>query len=367
METIFQEFSGYHGTLVKPYYWLYPNHHCVRCPYHIRTGEDSRVTYGEFYEAFGFPYGPTTPENRQLLFYEVKSLDGAVIQKGQASNCAHSDLHVESMLFQRNGYLDSFIYQHNPVGYLTLYTNLTPCNEYGHFCISKIYDLLLKYPDMRLDIYFSQLYHVAEEFPASYWNKEALRSLAGHWPRVTLNPLSNGIWKTVLYSFVKEVPESTLYQPILPVRASADRYNAHMIHLITGVKPYFVDVPPVFQPQEKERVPEYQREKINPTSLPQPQTGFSPYYPMFASHIPSIPVPKSYRPIEANSKPKNVVRHLNMPGNISGDMNFRDIVANARKTNEVIITEEVVKKTDTEANRSRRHKRDIYSAKKSKR
>ncbi|XP_069825070.1 putative C-_U-editing enzyme APOBEC-4 [Dendropsophus ebraccatus] len=356
METIFQEFSGHNGTLVKPYYWLYPNHNCVKCPYHIRTGEDSRVTYGEFYEAFGFPYGPTMPENKQLIFYELKSFNGAVIQRGQATNCAQSNLHAESMLFERDGYLDSFIYQHHPVGYLTLYTNFTPCNEFGQCCIGKIYDLLQRYPEIRLDIYFSQMYHVAEEFPASFWNKEALRSLAGHWPRVTLNPLSNGIWNTVLYAFVKEVPENTLFQPILPARASADRYNAHMIHLITGIKPYFVDAPLISQPQETKRLSEYQREKVNPSVLPQPQTGFFPYYPMFVSRMPlvSIPAP-GYGPIEASSKPKHIVRHLNMPGNVRGDVDISDVVSNSRKFNEVIIIED---ETVKGARRSKRKKTD---------
>ncbi|XP_075688371.1 putative C-_U-editing enzyme APOBEC-4 [Rhinoderma darwinii] len=364
MEHIFQEFSGYNGTLVKPYYWLYPNQNCVKCPYHIRTGEDSRVTYGEFYEAFGFPYGPTMPKNKQLIFYEIKAFNGAVIQKGQVTNCTHANLHAESMLFEKQGYLDTFLYQHNPVGYLTLYANFTPCNEYGHCCISKIYDLLLRYPDMRLDIYFSHMYHVAEEFPASFWNKEALKSLAGHWPRVTLNPLSNGVWKTVLYAFVKEVPESTLYQPILPARASADSYNAHMIHLITGIRPYFVDTPSVSQPQETKRLPEYQRDKMNSNFLPQPQNGFFQFYPWFAPGKPFIPASNGRK--EDASKPTQIVRHLNMPMNISGEINSNDIVPNAKKIKEVLITEQVVREKGKEAKRNRRNK-NTDSVKKSNR
>ncbi|KAG9483369.1 putative C-_U-editing enzyme APOBEC-4 [Eleutherodactylus coqui] len=351
METIFQEFSGYNGTLVKPYYWLYPSHNCLKCPYHIRTGEESRVTYGEFYEAFGFPYGPTMPENKQLIFYEIKAFNGAAIQKGQVTNCTLFNLHAESMLFEKHGYIDSFLYQHIPVGYLTLYTNFTPCNEHGHCCISKIYDFIMRYPEMRLDIYFSQMYHVAEEFTFSFWNKEALKSLAGHWPRVTLNPLSNGVWRTVLYAFVKDIPESTLYQPILPARASADSYNAHMIHFITGIKPYFVDDPIVSQPQESKRLPEYQREKIYPTFFPQPQQGFFQSYPMFMSHLPITQGPK-----EVTSKPIQIVRHLKMPVDIGKVVNSSDMAPNARKMDEVIVTEQLVKEKGKEVKRDRRRK-----------
>ncbi|XP_044156410.1 putative C-_U-editing enzyme APOBEC-4 [Bufo gargarizans] len=364
METIFQEFSGYNGTLVKPYYWLYPNHNCVKCPYHIRTGEDSRVTYGEFYEAFGFPYGPTMPENKHLIFYEIKAFNGAVIQRGQATNCTYSNLHAESMLFESQGYLDSFLHQHSPVGYLTLYANFTPCNEYGHYCISKIYDLLIRYPDLRLDIYFSQFYHVAEEFPTSFWNKEALKSLAGHWPRVTLNPLSNGVWKTVLYAFVKEVPENTLYQPILPARASADSCNAHTIHFITGIKPYFVDAPPVSQHQETKSLPESRRDKKIPPFFPLPQNSFFQHYPTLASRLPFMPA--SHGPKEVSLKPKHIVRHLNMPTGKSEEMNLSNVVPHERKVNEVVITEQVVKEKNKEAKIHRR-KKNTDSETKSKR
>ncbi|CAN2390030.1 Apolipoprotein B mRNA editing enzyme catalytic, partial [Pristimantis euphronides] len=347
METIFQEFPGYNGTLVKPYYWLYPSHKCVKCPYHIRTGVYSRVTYGEFYEAFGFPYGPTMPKDRQLIFYEIKTLNGAAIQKGQVTNCTQSNLHAESMLFEKHGYLDSFLCQHNPVGYLTLYTNFTPCNEYGHCCISKIYELIMRYSEMRLDIYFSQMYHVAEDFPAAFWNKEALKSLAGHWPRVTLNPLNNGVWKTVLHAFVKEVPESTFYQPILPARASADSYNACMIHFITGIKPYFVDDSPASQPQETKCISDHQSEKNHSACFPQSQNSFFQPYPVFVSHLPFIPASDS--PKLVTSKPKQIVRHLKMPVDRSGELNSSNIAPNGRKINEVVITEQVGKEKDKDA------------------
>ncbi|XP_063796281.1 putative C-_U-editing enzyme APOBEC-4 [Pseudophryne corroboree] len=357
MENIFQEFSGYHGTLVKPYYWLYSNQHCSKCPYHIRTGEESRVTFGEFYEAFGFPYGPTMPENKQLIFYEIKAFNGAVIQKGQVTNCTYSNIHGESILFDKHGYLDSFLYKHDSVGYLTLYANFTPCNEYGQCCISRMYDLLIKYPQMRLDIYFSQMYHIEEEFPVAVWNREALKSLAGHWPRVTLNPLSDGIWKTVLYGFVKEVPETTLYEPILPARATADSYNAYMIHLITGIKPYFVTEPPVSQPQETNSLPEYYREKRHFNSVPWLQNGNNNIYPFFIPRMPFV-LP-SHVQTELASKPKLVVRHLNMPGSVSGGKDLSESFPNVKKSNEVSITKQVVRGKEKSLMENRKKKRKV--------
>ncbi|XP_040215729.1 putative C-_U-editing enzyme APOBEC-4 [Rana temporaria] len=355
METVFQEFSSYHGTLVKPYYWLNPNQNCSKCPYHIRTGEESRVTYGEFYETFGFPYGPTMHEDKQLIFYEIKSFNGTVIQKGQVTGCAASNIHAEAMFFEKHGYLDYLLYQHDSVGYITLYANFTPCNEYGHYCISKMYDILIKYTQMRLDIYFSQMYHVEVNFPSAVWNRDALKSLAGHWPRVTLNPLSDGIWKTVLCTFVKEVPETTMNQPILPIRASADRHNAYMIHVITGIKPYFVEEPPVPQPEETRLQPKYQRHNVKYNVAPQPPTGFQQYFPFFALQIPFVPAFQSQR--ELMTKPKQVVRHLNMPMNLNEKANKSEFIPSARKFTKVVNTERTVWESDKETTRNKRKKK----------
>nr|DBA18216.1 TPA: hypothetical protein GDO54_016491 [Pyxicephalus adspersus] len=339
METVFQEFSGYHGTLVKPNYWLYPNQNCSKCPYHIRTGEESRVTYKEFYEAFGFPYGPTMHEDQQLIFFEIKSFNGAILQKGHATSCAASNLHAESILFQKHGYLDSFLYQHDSVGYITLYANFTPCNEYGHYCISQIYDLLIKYSQMRLDIYFSQLYHVDISSPSAVWNRDALKSLAAHWPRVTLNPL---------------IPETTLNQPILPIRASADRHNAYMIHVITGIKPYFVEDPPVTQPEETRRQPNYQGHKVKSVTS-QPPNGFNQFSPFFVPQISFVPAFQSQK--ELMTKPKQVVRHLNMPMISIEDTNRRKFERNARKGNVVSSTEQTEWGNNKESTKNRRKKK----------
>ncbi|XP_018408456.1 PREDICTED: putative C-_U-editing enzyme APOBEC-4 [Nanorana parkeri] len=355
METVFQEFSTYQGTLVNPYYWLYPNQNCSKCPYHIRTGEESRVTYKEFYETFGFPYGPTMHENKQLIFYEIKAFNGAVIQKGQVTNCAVSNIHAESILFEKHGYLDSFLYQHDSVGYITLYANFTPCNEYGHYCISKMYDLLIKYTQMRLDIYFSQMYHVEVSFPSAVWNRDALKSLAGHWPRVTINPLSDGIWKTVLCAFVKEVPETTTNQPILPIRASADRHNAYMIHVITGIKPYYVEDHPMPQPEETRYQPKYQRHKVQNNLAPQPPYGFYQYSPFFVPQKSIVPAFQSQK--ELMTKPKQVVRHLSMPMDLNERSNGSEFIFNARNVNEVVSTEQIVSEKDKESTRNRRKKK----------
>ncbi|CAH2311913.1 U-editing enzyme APOBEC-4 [Pelobates cultripes] len=359
MEYFFQEFSGYHGTLIKPYYWLYHNQYCLKCPYHIRTGEESRVTYGEFYEAFGFPYGPTMPENKQLIFYEVKAFSGEVLQKGQVTNCVSSNIHAESMLFEEHGYVDSFLYHHESIGYITLYTNYTPCNEYAHCCTSKMHDFLIKHPQIRLDIYFSQLYHVNEDNFSSVWNREALKSLAGFWPRVTLNPISNGIWQTILYNFVKEAPATSLYQPVLPIRASTDSYNAHMIHVITGIKPYFVDVPPEPKPKIISRRQDIPMGMMNYSSIPQAQHGNYQYLPFLTPRMPfmPIPAPEFHAQKDFESKPKHVVRHLKMPTDINEGMDLGNVLPNARKINEVVITEKVVREKEREKKGNRKKKK----------
>lgn len=355
METIFQEFSGYHGTLVKPYYWLYPNQNCSKCPYHIRTGEESRVTYREFYETFGFPYGPTMNEEKQLIFYEIKAFNGAVVQKGQVSNCTASNIHAESILFEKYGYLDSFLYQHDSVGYITLYVNFTPCNEYGHYCITKMYDLLMKYTQMRLDIYFSQMYHIDVSFPSAVWNRDALKSLAGHWPRVTLNPLSDGIWKTVLCTFVKEVPETAINQPLLPIRASADRHNAYMIHDITGIRPFFLEDHPVPQLEETRDQLQYQKQNVKYNVAPQSPNGFYQYFPFFIPQKSFVPASQSQK--ELVTKPKQVVRHLNMPMSLKEENDRREFIPNTKKVNTVVSTEQTVWESDKEPIRKRRRKK----------
>ncbi|XP_024065507.2 putative C-_U-editing enzyme APOBEC-4 [Terrapene carolina triunguis] len=243
-ETLFQEYLANQGTVVKPYYWQTLSKSCAKCPYHIRTGEEARVPYMGFHKAFGFPYGLMSPQNKHLIFYELRSFSGTLVQKGHATNCIKYNIHPESMLFEMGGYLDAVTYDYDSIGYIILYSNYSPCNEAEHCCISKIYNFLTKYPDITLCIYFSQLYHTEDDFPVSIWNCEALRSLASLWPHVTLNPLCGGVWHSLLCNFVSGMPEATLYHPILPARALADQQNSQKINNITGIKSYLMKASP---------------------------------------------------------------------------------------------------------------------------
>ncbi|XP_035871421.1 putative C-_U-editing enzyme APOBEC-4 [Phyllostomus discolor] len=323
MEPLFEEYLGNRGTIVKPYYWLSFSLDCSSCPYHIRTGEEARVPYTEFYQIFGFPYGPTHPHTKHLTFYELKTSSGSLVQRGHASSCTANNTHPESMLFETHGYLDAAVYNNDGIRHIVLYSSSSPCNEADHCCVSKMYNFLTAYPDVTLSVYFSRLYHTDTDFPASAWNREALRSLASLWPKVTLSPISGGIWHFLLDNFVSGVFGSTVFQPILTRRALADRHNAYEIGAITGVKPYFTDV--LSQTGEGQNVTaqaaaeSYTFHSIFPgQSLPvtsaQPQPSLTPdlRVPVVFVLVPFRDLP----PIHAGLnpyKPRNVVRHLNMP------------------------------------------------------
>ncbi|XP_038614526.1 putative C-_U-editing enzyme APOBEC-4 [Tachyglossus aculeatus] len=322
MESLYQEYLATHGTVVKPYYWLTPTLGCSRCPYHIRTGEEARVPYREFYQAFGFPHGPMFPQPEHLIFYELKNFSGAPVQKGQATNCVQYSIHPESMLFEEGGYLDSVINYDDSIGHITLFSNYSPCNEAGHCCISQMFDLLMTYPDITLSIYFSQLYHTETDFPASPWNREALRSLASLSPRVSVNPISGGIWHALLGSFVSGVSGATLRRPVLPSRALADGHNAYQINAITGVKPYFTDVLPQASNRSSEVKRDIQRGCFNwmapQRSSPMSDIHLPPLPPQgHQMSVVYIPVPVGGQPqLQSGQKqprPQNVVRHLKMP------------------------------------------------------
>ncbi|KAM6217288.1 putative C-_U-editing enzyme APOBEC-4 [Rhynchocyon petersi] len=321
MEPSFEEYLANHGTIVKPYSWLRFSLDCSNCPYHIRTGEEARVPYTEFYHTFGFPYGPINPQTKHLIFYELKTSSGSLVQKGHASSCTGNQIHPESMLFETKAYLDSALYNNSSIRHIILYSNNSPCNEASHCCISKMYNFLMMYPDVTLSIYFSQLYHTETDFPASAWNREALRSLASLWPQVTLSPISGGMWHSLLSNFVRGPSGSTMFQPILPGRALADRHNAYEIQVIAGVKPYFNDVllQTKYIPNIRVQSEGYPLNNVFPGqslhgTSGQIQTNLTP-----DPRIPVIFVLVPYRnlpPIQmdpASYKPRNVVRHLNMP------------------------------------------------------
>uniref|UniRef100_A0A8C6REH8 Apolipoprotein B mRNA editing enzyme catalytic polypeptide-like 4 n=1 Tax=Nannospalax galili TaxID=1026970 RepID=A0A8C6REH8_NANGA len=270
MELLYEEYLTHSGTIVKPYYWLSFSLDCTNCPYHIRTGEEARVPYTEFQQIFGFP-----------------------------CNCTGSPTHLESMLFEINGYLDSTISNNSSIRHITLYSNNSPCNEANHCCISKIYKFLMMYPDITLSIFFAQLYHT---------------HLASLQPQVTLSPISGGIWHSILENFVSGVSGSTVFQPVLAGRALTDRYNAYEINSITRVKPYFIDALQT-QPKEKQSIDTqaaFENYPSNNTVPGQSSQGTNPSTPVVFALMPYRHLPLLH--VDQNPyKPRNVVRHLNMP------------------------------------------------------
>ncbi|XP_067893922.1 putative C-_U-editing enzyme APOBEC-4 isoform X2 [Heterodontus francisci] len=315
MTTTYEEYTAPQGTLVKPYYWLCFTESCPKCPYHIKTGEEARISYVEFYETFGFPYAQ--PQySRHLVFYELKLSSGTLVQKGQVTNCTLYQLHPESMFFDTDGYLDTLMYSYENIAYITIYSNYTPCNERTHYCINKMYNFLVNYPSTRLDIYFSALYHIDDDFSESGWNREALHNLAALWPRVTLNPISSGMWLTILHRFVNGVPQTTLYNTVSPERAFADLGNAHQIAAITGVNPSYIDVAPQAKQHQKQHFKPKHVNFYSFSQAPAPvMNGMTFISPQPYVNFPNtLALPLSMYPFQRqNVKPKNVVRHLNMP------------------------------------------------------
>ncbi|KAJ7332321.1 hypothetical protein JRQ81_014501 [Phrynocephalus forsythii] len=303
-----QEYLANKGTIVKPYYWLTTSQDCPKCPYHIRTGEEARVPYLEFHQAFGFPYGPTSPQNKHLLFYELRDFSGKLVQKGCATNCTEYNIHPESMLFETRSYLDSRLSNWENAAYIIVYSNYSPCNEAEHGCISKMYRFLMKYPDLSLCVYFSQLYHTEEDFPGSPWNCEALRSLASLWPQVTLSPLCGGLWHSLFQDFV--IPQASLYHPVLPVRALADRQNAQQLNSITGIRlPFMKTLPlPAYGNLEKSYwSPSYFNHPAYRANIFSPPQRPSFHLPPLIHVLP----PRRQQPTPP--KPRHIVRHLKLP------------------------------------------------------
>ncbi|KAH1166151.1 hypothetical protein KIL84_015323 [Mauremys mutica] len=356
-ETLFQEYLANQGTVVKPYYWQTLSKSCAKCPYHIQTGEEARVPYMEFHKAFGFPYGLMSPQNKHLIFYELRSFSGTLVQKGHATNCIKYNIHPESMLFEMGGYLDAVTHDYDSIGYIILYSNYSPCNEAEHCCISKLYNFLSKYPDITLCVYFSQLYHTEDDFPMSIWNCEALRSLASLWPHVTLNPLCGGVWHSLLYNFVSGMPEATLYHPILPARALADQQNSHKINNITGMKSYLMKASPQatyenLKPQQK-----LQQYYFANTPSQQPSQMMNSRLPPLMSHSHLVPFTSKFLPFGGQHlypKPKNIVRHLKMPKEFN-DTNHSQTFSHGRPVQVVEITERLLssKTTDTKGKKKK--------------
>ncbi|NXT01010.1 ABEC4 enzyme, partial [Jacana jacana] len=313
---IFQEYLTNQGTVVKPYSWQRQNYICAKCPYHIRTGEEARVPHADFHRVFGFPYrSSATLKNKHLLFYELRSFAGTVVQKGHATNCTDQDNHPESMLFEVGGYLDAVTDSYENIRCIVLYSNYSPCNEAYHYCISKIYNFLLRYPEIMLCIYFSQLYHTEDSFPTAVWNREALWSLSSLWPQVTLQKLPGGTWHYLLGNFVYGIPGSTLYHPTPLSSTFTDLHNPQQINF-TGMKPYFKKP----SPQAMQGKPAVQQ-NLKAFDFPSPSSQ-QPSQVMKASLLPPMSQSHSglfpgmflhFQREHLYPRPKNIIRHLKMP------------------------------------------------------
>ena len=264
--------------------------------------------------------GQHTLKRNTSCWMSLKPLVGAWCKRG---SCTASNTHPESMLFETNGYLDAAVYSNDGIRHFVLYSSNSPCNEADRCCVSKMYNFLLTYPDVTLSVYFSQLYHTDADFPASAWNREALRSLASLWPKVTLSPVSGGIWHFLLDNFVSGVFGPTVFQPMLTGRALADRRNAHEINAITGVKPYFTDVLPQTKEDQDVTAPAagesyaftsvFPGQSLRVTSAQsQPSLTPDPRVPIVFVLVPFRDLPPMHA-AQNPYKPRNVVRHLNMP------------------------------------------------------
>ncbi|NWI95650.1 ABEC4 enzyme, partial [Pitta sordida] len=307
---IFQEFRTNQGTMVKP-------RSCAKCPFHIRMGEEARVPHTEFHRVFGFPHGPTvTPQKRHLLFYELRSFSGRVLQKGHATNCTAQGKHPESVLFGEGGYLDAATAAWESISNITLYSNFSPCNEAQHCCVRKMYSFLLRHPRITLCIYFSQLYHIGDGSPSAVGNVRALRSLCSLWPRVTLQRLPEVARQYLVCSFVcGGITEATPQHPVLPAAASAGRHKPQQINS-TGMKPYFREV---FPQRMQGNMAVQQNLKACPSPSPASQQPVPAMKgallpPMAPGHV--VLFPGMFLPSQREQlcpRPSNIVRHLKMP------------------------------------------------------
>ncbi|NWI58352.1 ABEC4 enzyme, partial [Calyptomena viridis] len=315
-KTIFQEFLTNQGTVVKPCCCQRQPHTCAKCPFHIRTGEEARVPYTEFHGVFGFPHRPTvTPQNRHLLFYELRSSSGRVLQKGHATNCTAQGKHPESVLFGAGGYLDAATATCASISSIILYSNFSPCNEAQHCCVRKMYSFLLRHPHITLCIYFSQLYHTRDGCPSAVGNVRALRTLCCLWPRVTLQRLPGVARQYLLCHFVSGITGATPHCPVLPAGASAGRQNPQQINS-TGTKTYFREA--FRQGMQGNRAVQQNLKAFPSPSLasqqPFPAMKGTLLPPMSPSHV--MLFPGMFLPSQSEKlcpRPRNIVRHLKMP------------------------------------------------------
>uniref|UniRef100_A0A8C6JRR8 Uncharacterized protein n=1 Tax=Melopsittacus undulatus TaxID=13146 RepID=A0A8C6JRR8_MELUD len=281
MEPFFQEYLANQGTVVKPCCWQRQNHICGRCPYHGWTGEEVRVPYAEFHRFFGFPYRST----------DAICLLG---HKGTLLAHGHPPIHQDPQV---------------PFPF-TPFQQVNPQPVQVHrvalpyrCCVSKIYNFSLKYQEVTLSIYFSQLYYTEDGFPTAMWNREALGSLSSLWPLVTLQRLLGG-------------RGSTLHHSTQPSRTLTDRQNPHQINNLSGIKPYFRKAfPQAIQGKTSVLQKLEAFSSLSPAShQPFQMLKGSLLPPMSQSH--SVLFPGMFLPFQREHlypRPKNIIRHLKMP------------------------------------------------------
>ncbi|XP_055671497.1 LOW QUALITY PROTEIN: putative C-_U-editing enzyme APOBEC-4 [Falco peregrinus] len=196
----------------------------------------------------------------------------------------------------------------------------SPCNEAYHCCISKIYNFLLKHPEVTLCTYFSQLYHTGEGFPTTAWNRENLYlqgktmwNAEESWNKIQI------LFYSSLYlfcNFVCGIPRSSLYHPSPPSRTLAQRQHPHQINDLTGIKPYFRKSFP--QARQGKSAVQQNLKAFSPPSLASQQ----PLQAVKGSLLPptsqrlSVLFPAVFLPFwreHLYPRPRNIVRHLKMP------------------------------------------------------
>ncbi|XP_062412456.1 putative C-_U-editing enzyme APOBEC-4 [Sardina pilchardus] len=280
---------------------------------HIHTGAEAAVSFPEFCQAFGFPVGPSG-SGSLLLFYELLDQSGALVQRGRATECTQLGQQPWAMLFTPHSYLCSVLDVCDSVSSVRLYASHTPCEDPGSPCCSLLLAFLEERPWLRLDLLFSQLQHTQPWWPRAPRTREALRSLAALWPRVTLSPLSGRAWALLLGSFVADAPLSVLQgAPLLPGRVEADRRGAVELSAITGIGPAYLDLPAPSPTDDTNTDPNRAfagpKTILPPPHLPSTEDPHPAGHPALQSQRPQGPTPHgAARPI----RPVNVVRHVRM-------------------------------------------------------
>ncbi|KAM6963001.1 putative C-_U-editing enzyme APOBEC-4 [Aplochiton taeniatus] len=341
---------------------------CPECPRHVVVEPDAAIFYPRFCEAFGFPVGPSGSKSL-VLFYELWSCGGVLLQTGRASGCPDQGHHPETLLFNPDyGYLLSVLEACDQVSSVMIYSSHTPCQEPSCQCAQSLLSFLQQHPWVRLDLLFSQL-----QQPQSPESRAGLRGLAVFWPRLILSPVSGGAWAYLLRRFVRDTPPSALQLPLLPGRVEADWGNTVEIAAITGVCPVFLDLSPRSNEESREGLPWPLVQTHVLTLLPPPHL-LTPHCTPFIQTVRGTPPlhPRSLAN-QGRARPFNVVRHVRLPPlrhrhcahtSVSPSSALSTPLATIRLPGHPV---ELVQVTDREvANISQSHHRDSKRSRKSK-